>query len=82
MYQVEAFYDCKFRGLEDSYNCNDFEEVVDYSHGKLMQGLNVIIENIETGVKKYILSEMYCKFEELEFTGEFIYQYTDFEGVE
>lgn len=75
MYKAFSYFDVGMRGLEDSIENASFDVIVDFSHEKLMQGNNVEIINIATGISKYILADNYIE----NFDGEFIYQYTDFE---
>lgn len=75
MYEVKAYFDNNFCGLEDSFTTTDFDIVVDFSHEKLMSGYNVIIKNLVSGIEKRILSDNYYE----EFDGEFIYNFEDFE---
>lgn len=77
MYEARTYFDNKFAGFGGSFTSSDFDLIVDYSHDKLMQGYNVTIKNLNTGIEKAILSDMYCK----EFDGEFIYSFEDFEEV-
>ena len=77
MYEVRAYFDYDYKGLEDNFGTSDFDLAVDFAHDKLMQGYNVTIENLTSGIKKEILSDYYHD----NFNGDFIYKYTDFEEV-
>ena len=67
-YIVCSYYDEKLHGLEDDLYTNEWDDVEEFAHRKLMQGNMIEIENTKTGKNKRINPDEYNK----EFDGEFI----------
>ena len=67
-YIVCSYYDEKLHGLEDDLYTNEWDDVEEFAHRKLMQGNMIEIENTKTGKSKRINPDEYNK----EFDGEFI----------
>ena len=67
-YIVCSYYDEKLHGLEDDLYTNEWDDVEEFAHRKLMQGNIIEIENTKTGKSKRINPDEYNK----EFDGEFI----------
>lgn len=67
-YIVCSYYDEKLHGLEDELKTDDWSEVEDFAHRKLMQGNMVEIENTKTGKYRRINPDEYDET----FDGEFI----------
>lgn len=67
-YIVGSYYDEKLRGLEDELKTDDWSEVEDFAHRKLMQGNMLEIENTKTGKYRRINPDEYNE----KFDGEFI----------
>lgn len=68
LYIVCSYYDEKLHGLEDELKTEDWSEVEDFAHNKLIQGYIVEIENTKTGKYKRINPDEYNEI----FDGEFI----------
>ena len=58
-YIVGSYYDEKLRGLEDELKTDDWSEVEDFAHRKLMQGNMLEIENTKTGKYRRINPDEY-----------------------
>ena len=67
-YIVCSYYDEKLHGLEDELKTDDWSEVEDFAHRKLMQGNMLEIENTKTGKYRRINPDEYDET----FDGEFI----------
>lgn len=67
-YKVSSYYDMKYLGLEDTFYTNDWTEVEDEAHKKLMQGNCVLIQNLMTGKEIKLSPDEYDET----FDGEFI----------
>ena len=67
-YKVSSYYDMKYLGLEDTFYTNDWSEVEDESHKKLMQGNCVLIQNLITGKEIKLNPDEYDET----FDGEFL----------
>ena len=48
-YSVRAYYDDNYRGLADSFNSDDFDEIRDKAHEYLSDGSCIIVNDYETG---------------------------------
>lgn len=67
-YKVSSYYDMKYLGLEDTFYTNDWSEVEDEAHKKLMQGNCVLIQNLITGKEIKLNPDEYDET----FDGEFL----------
>lgn len=67
-YIVCSYYDEKLHGLEDELKTDDWSEVEDFAHRKLMQGNMLEIENTKTGKYRRINPDEYDEI----FDGEFL----------
>lgn len=75
IYAVRSYYDGDYRGLEDKIVTEDWSEVEDFAHEKLMNGNFVKITNVMTG--NFLKCDPDCYQEN--FDGEFIWSPTDVE---
>lgn len=67
-YKVSSYYDMKYLGLEDTFYTNEWSEVEDEAHKKLMQGNCVLIQNLITGKEIKLNPDEYDET----FDGEFL----------
>lgn len=74
VWEINAYYDGKLRGLADDFVTNDWEEVKDKVHEFVSDGYVVEIWNRETGVKQIWESDGYFA----DFNGESPLFYDDF----
>lgn len=77
-YIVCSYYDEKLHGLEDDLYTNEWDEVEEFAHRKLMQGNMIEIENTKTGKYKRINPDNYNE----EFNGEFTIRPEELEELE
>ena len=77
-YIVCSYYDEKLHGLEDELKTDDWSEVEDFAHRKLMQGNMLEIENTKTGKYRRINPDEYDET----FDGEFIVRPEELEESE
>ena len=77
-YIVCSYYDEKLHGLEDELKTDDWSEVEDFAHRKLMQGNMLEIENTKTGKYRRINPDEYDET----FDGEFLVRPEELEEAE
>lgn len=67
-FEVNGYYDDRYRGLSDSECFDSYDDAKDYAHSLLMQGNNVIIIDTATGNRVKISSDEYADSFDGEFT--------------
>lgn len=59
-YAITAYYGTNYSGIESTFETNEWSEVEEFSHEKLMNGLSVVIENRYDGKTAELNSDRYA----------------------